>query len=184
MRARRSHRTIPCPAPASTGRGTAAVPRSMRTRRQPTRFSKSHRRRAPRTVRRFHATAPPPTTATTMARRSTHRRPVLRPRSSTTTPPAPARPMMIGATLTTTRTSSSMRFRMRCTLTSLPFLRTMNRSPQVGSSVYAPMSGPLTQATMPPLNQGPWMNPPTMSAFARPAGGPMVMSNPFLALHH
>ncbi len=62
--------------------------------------------------------------------------------------------------------------------------RTMNRSPQVGSSVYTPMSGPLTQATMPPLNHGPWMNPPTMSAFARPAAGPMVMSNPFLALHH
>ena len=61
---------------------------------------------------------------------------------------------------------------------------TMNRSPQVGSSAYAPMSSPLTQAAMPPLNQGPWMNPPTMSAFARPAGGPMVMSNPFLALHH
>ena len=62
--------------------------------------------------------------------------------------------------------------------------RTMSRRPQVPSSAYAPMSGPLTQATTPPLNQGPWMNPPTMSAFARPAGGPMVMSNPFLALHH
>ncbi len=32
---------------------------------------------------------------------------------------------------------------------------TMNRSPQVGWSAYAPMSSPLTQAATPPLNQGP-----------------------------
>ncbi len=60
------------------------------------------------------------------------------------------------------------------------------RSP-VPASAYipAPMSSPLTQAARPPLSQGPWMNPPTMSAFGRPAGSPMMgmASSPF-GFHH
>ncbi len=55
----------------------------------------------------------------------------------------------------------------------------------VPASAYVPMSSPLTQAARPPLSQGPWMNPPTMSAFARPAGSPMMgmASSPF-GFHH
>jgi hypothetical protein len=52
--------------------------------------------------------------------------------------------------------------------------QTVNRPSPVPASAYAPMSSPLTQAARPPLNPGPWMNPPTMSAFARPAGSPMM----------
>jgi hypothetical protein len=36
------------------------------------------------------------------------------------------------------------------------------------------MSAPVTQAARPPLNPGPWMTPPSMSAFSRPAGSPMT----------
>jgi hypothetical protein len=60
-----------------------------------------------------------------------------------------------------------------------------NANPQspVPASAYAPapMSSPLTQAARPSLNPGPWMNPPTMSAFSRPAGSPMMgmASSPF-----
>ncbi|MGC1400933.1 hypothetical protein [Candidatus Binatus sp.] len=50
----------------------------------------------------------------------------------------------------------------------------LNRPSQVSPSAFAPMSSPITQAALPPLNQGPWMNPPTMSAFSRPAGSPMM----------
>ena len=61
-----------------------------------------------------------------------------------------------------------------------------NPSP-VPASAYAPMSSPVTQAATPPLGQGPWMNPPTMSAFARPAGSPMMgmsMSHSAFGFHH
>jgi hypothetical protein len=62
-----------------------------------------------------------------------------------------------------------------------------NANPQspVPASAYAPMSSPITQAARPPLRQGPWMNPPTMSAFGRPAGSPMMgmASSPF-GFHH
>jgi len=54
---------------------------------------------------------------------------------------------------------------------------TMNRPTQVPSSAYipmTPMSSPVTQAARPPLSQGPWMTPPSMSAFSRPAGSPMM----------
>jgi hypothetical protein len=64
--------------------------------------------------------------------------------------------------------------------------QTTNRPSPVPASAYAPMSSPITQAALPPLNQGPWMNPPTMSAFARPAGSPMMglsMSHSF-GFHH
>ncbi len=62
---------------------------------------------------------------------------------------------------------------------------TMNRPSPVPASAYAPMSSPLTQAARPSLNQGPWMTPPTMSAFSRPAGSPMMgmASSPF-GFHH
>lgn len=43
----------------------------------------------------------------------------------------------------------------------------------VPASAYAPMSNPITQAARPPLNPGPWMLGPSMSAFSRPAGTPM-----------
>jgi hypothetical protein len=43
----------------------------------------------------------------------------------------------------------------------------------VPASAYAPMSSPITQAAHPPLNPGPWMLSPSMSAFGRPAGSPM-----------
>lgn len=43
----------------------------------------------------------------------------------------------------------------------------------VPASAYAPMSSPITQAAHPPLNPGPWMLGPSMSAFSRPAGSPM-----------
>jgi hypothetical protein len=52
---------------------------------------------------------------------------------------------------------------------------------------YAPLSSPLTQASRPPLNQGPWMTRPTMSQFSRPAGSPMapmMMSAPLAGFHH
>jgi hypothetical protein len=48
----------------------------------------------------------------------------------------------------------------------------LTRSP-VPASAYAPMSSPITQAARPPLNPGPWMLGPSMSAFSRPAGSPM-----------
>jgi hypothetical protein len=67
----------------------------------------------------------------------------------------------------------------------------LRRPPQ---SNFAPVNGPLTQAARPPLNQGPWMTPPTMSTFSRPAGsppaygrpagGPMTMSAPLAGFHH
>ncbi|MGC2756356.1 hypothetical protein, partial [Candidatus Binatus sp.] len=62
---------------------------------------------------------------------------------------------------------------------------TMNRPSPVPASAYAPMSSPLTEAARPSLNQGPWMTPPTMSAFSRPAGSPMMgmASSPF-GFHH
>jgi hypothetical protein len=49
------------------------------------------------------------------------------------------------------------------------------RSP-LPASAYVPMttSSPLTQAARPPLNPGPWMLQPSMSAFGRPAGSPMA----------
>lgn len=62
---------------------------------------------------------------------------------------------------------------------------TVNRpSSQLPASAY--VSSPLTQAARPPLNPGPWMNSASMSAFSRPAGGPMVgmMSSPAWGLHH
>jgi hypothetical protein len=60
-----------------------------------------------------------------------------------------------------------------------------NSTSAVPASAYAPLSSPITQAARPPLNQGPWMNPPTMSAFGRPAGSPMMgmASSPF-GFHH
>ena len=63
--------------------------------------------------------------------------------------------------------------------------RTNNVPSPVPASAYAPMSSPITQAALPPLHQGPWMNPPTMSAFGRPAGSPMMgmASSPF-GFHH
>jgi hypothetical protein len=54
---------------------------------------------------------------------------------------------------------------------------TANRPSPVPASAYVPMnpmSSPVTQAARPPLNQGPWMTPPSMSAFSRPAGSPMM----------
>jgi hypothetical protein len=62
---------------------------------------------------------------------------------------------------------------------------TMNRPSPVPASAFAPLSSPLTQAARPSLNQGPWMTPPTMSAFSRPAGSPMMrMSSAPFAFHH
>jgi hypothetical protein len=67
---------------------------------------------------------------------------------------------------------------------------TMNRPSQVPASAYVPMnpmSSPLTQAARPPLNQGPWMTPPSTSAFSRPAGSPMMgmsMSHSSFGFHH
>ena len=54
--------------------------------------------------------------------------------------------------------------------------RAQRESAIAGSRVCIslPMSSPITQAARPPLNPGPWMNPPTMSAFGRPAGSPMM----------
>jgi hypothetical protein len=67
---------------------------------------------------------------------------------------------------------------------------TLQRPTQVSSSGFVAMSSPLTQAARPPLNQGPWMIPPTMSTFARPAGSPMMrptghmmMSAPLVGFH-
>jgi len=38
-----------------------------------------------------------------------------------------------------------------------------------------PMSGPITQAARPPIApSGPWMTPPSMMSFSRPAGSPMA----------
>lgn len=57
----------------------------------------------------------------------------------------------------------------------------------VPPSAYVPMSGPVTQAARPPLNQGPWMLSPSMSAFGRPAGSPMMgmaASSPAWGFHH
>ncbi len=51
---------------------------------------------------------------------------------------------------------------------------TMNRPSPFPASPYAPMSSPLTQVARPPLNPGPWMLSPSMSAFSRPAGNPMI----------
>jgi hypothetical protein len=62
-------------------------------------------------------------------------------------------------------------------------IRPVRRPSQTPPSTFTPMSSPLTQAARPPLNQGPWMTPPTMSAFSRPAGGPMVMSAPLAGFH-
>lgn len=62
-------------------------------------------------------------------------------------------------------------------------VRTMRRPSRFPSSTFAPISTPLTQAARPPLNQGPWMTRPTMSAFGRPAGGPMTMSMPLAGFH-
>jgi len=64
---------------------------------------------------------------------------------------------------------------------------TTNRRSQLPASSYAPMSSPITQAARPPLNQGPWMTPSTMSAFNRPAGSPMMgmtTTSPAWGLHH
>ena len=67
---------------------------------------------------------------------------------------------------------------------------TMNRPSPVPASAYVPMnpmSSPVTQAARPPLSQGPWMTPPSMSAFNRPAGSPMMgmsMSHSSFAFHH
>jgi hypothetical protein len=67
---------------------------------------------------------------------------------------------------------------------------TMNRPSPVPASGFIPtnpMSSPLTGAARPPLNQGPWMNPPSMSAFSRPAGSPMMgmsMSHSSFGFHH
>ena len=66
----------------------------------------------------------------------------------------------------------------------------MNRPSSVPASAYVPlnpMSSPLTQAARPPLNQGPWMTPPSMSSFSRPAGSPMMgmgMPHSAFAFHH
>lgn len=60
---------------------------------------------------------------------------------------------------------------------------TIRTPSSVPASAYAPMSSPITQAAQPPLHQGPWMTPPTMSAFGRPAGSPMMMSGPSLGFH-
>jgi hypothetical protein len=61
--------------------------------------------------------------------------------------------------------------------------RNVNPQSPVPASAFAPapMSSPLTQAARPPLNPGPWMNSPGMSAFGRPAGSPMMgmASSPF-----
>ena len=54
----------------------------------------------------------------------------------------------------------------------------------VPASAYIPMSSPVTQAARPPLNPGPWMTRPSMSAFGRPAGSPMVMSSPLTGFNH
>jgi len=66
--------------------------------------------------------------------------------------------------------------------------RNVNPQSPVPASAYAPMSSPITQAARPSLNPGPWMNPPTMSAFSRPAGSPMMgmASSPlgFHGFHH
>jgi hypothetical protein len=67
---------------------------------------------------------------------------------------------------------------------------TMNRPSPVPASAYVPMnpmSSPVTQAARPPLSQGPWMTPPSMSSFSRPAGSPMMgmsMSHSSFAFHH
>jgi hypothetical protein len=67
---------------------------------------------------------------------------------------------------------------------------TMNRPSPVPASAFVPlnpMSSPLTQAARPPLNQGPWMTPPSMSSFSRPAGSPMMgmgMPHTAFAFHH
>jgi hypothetical protein len=64
---------------------------------------------------------------------------------------------------------------------------TMRRTSQSPPSAFAPMSSPITQAAQPPLNQGPWMTPSSMSAFSRPAGSPMapmMMSGPLVGFHH
>ncbi|HEV2171483.1 MAG TPA: hypothetical protein VGR40_11065 [Candidatus Binatus sp.] len=63
-------------------------------------------------------------------------------------------------------------------------LGAMRRPSQVPASAFAPGSRPITQAARPPLSQGPWMTPSTMSAFSRPAGGPMMMSAPLVSMHH
>ncbi|HZC46132.1 MAG TPA: hypothetical protein VE243_06625 [Candidatus Acidoferrum sp.] len=58
---------------------------------------------------------------------------------------------------------------------------------QVPASAYAPMSSPVTQAARPPLNQGPWMTPSSISQFSRPAGSPMMgmtMARPAWGFHH
>jgi hypothetical protein len=63
----------------------------------------------------------------------------------------------------------------------------LNRHSQVPASAYAPMSSPITQAALPPLNPGPWMNSPAMSTFSRPAGSPMMpmmMSGRSFGFHH
>lgn len=62
---------------------------------------------------------------------------------------------------------------------------TLQRPAQLPQSTLAQISSPLTQAARPPLNQGPWMTPPTMSAYNRPAGSPMMpMSSPLVGFHH
>ena len=64
---------------------------------------------------------------------------------------------------------------------------TMNRPSPSPASAYVPMSSPLTQAARPPLNPGPWMISPSMSAFSHPAGSPMMgmtMSHPSFGFPH
>src|ERR1035437_8276097 len=64
---------------------------------------------------------------------------------------------------------------------------TMNRPSPSPASAYVPMSSPLTQAARPPLNPGPWMISPSMSAFSHPAGSPMLgmtMSHPSFGFPH
>ena len=99
------------------------------------------------------------------------------PQSTMTTPPAAARQMRIGAR---GRLSESAGL---CGAVRRIMLTVRGRRPAHDESdprpfprlrISLPMSSPLTQAARPPLSQGPWMNPPTMSAFGRPAGSPMM----------
>lgn len=57
-----------------------------------------------------------------------------------------------------------------------------SRPSQFPRSSFAPMSSPLTQAAR-PLGHGPWMTPPSMSIYSRPAGSPMMMAAPMVGFH-
>jgi hypothetical protein len=57
-----------------------------------------------------------------------------------------------------------------------------NNIPMLPPSAYPlpPMSSPLTPAARPPLSPGgPWMTPPSMTTWGRPAGSPMMPSSAF-----